>query len=81
MPEILVGKKMNKIKTIDLDSNSLEPTIFKLVLETSLTPEEVHKLKELGGELRYDGGLTAIIVIPPSKIEEFSQIDSIIEVI
>lgn len=81
MLEILAGQRMmSKIKT-DVDLSSSEPTIFKLFMETSLSPEEIKKLKALGGELRYDGGLMAIIIIPPAKLEEFSKIESIIEVI
>jgi len=71
---------MSKIKAT-FDPNSLEPTHFKLFLTTSLSPEDIQKLNELGGELKYDGGLTALISIPAFKIEEFAQIETVLEVI
>lgn len=71
---------MSKIKT-KIDLNGLEPTYFKLILATSLLPEEIKKLHDLGGELYYDGGLTALITIQPTKIEEFAQLDSVLEVL
>jgi hypothetical protein len=73
-------RRMSKIKTTKVDLTSLEPTHFNLVLSTSFSPEEIQKLNELGGELKYDGGLTALITIPAVRIEEFAQIESVLEV-
>jgi hypothetical protein len=61
--------------------NSLEPHIFTLRLNCALTTEEIQKLTELGGVLKYDNGLMAIIHILPEKLDEFvNPIESITEV-
>lgn len=49
-------------------------------MSTSFLPEEIRKLKDLGGELKYDGGLSALIIIPPTKLEEFCQLETVLSV-
>lgn len=62
-----------------IDLNSLEESYFTLRLHNPLTPDEIQKLTNLGGKLKYDNGNMAIITILPTKLEEFVQLETIID--
>lgn len=70
---------MNQKINAKVDLNSLEESYFTLRLSAPLTVEEIQKLTALGGKLKYDNGNMALITILPTKLEEFVQIESIIE--
>ena len=55
-----------------------EPCYFTLQTNAVLSEEDIQKLTALGGELKYDNGMTALIVLPPDKLEEFVQIETVI---
>ena len=65
----------------EVDLNSSEHEFFKLRTTSPLTAQEVEKLNKLGGDLKYDNGLMALILIPPNRLNEFIDgIESILEI-
>jgi hypothetical protein len=69
-----------KIKA-KIDPNSLEPSWFKVRLTSPFSDEDTKKLNEWGAVVHYDNGAFAMVTILPTRLDEFAQFDSVVEIL